>query len=208
MMDDDNHSGTSAPLVILSMLISEDGFIAGPKGELDWVLWGPEMDVAALDLLNRADIFVAGHNAFKDMAGYWPTVARGSEASADEQAYAKKLCTMPKAVIGRPCTPPVWDERATIAPNSLRAGHADLAHEFGSVIAFGGTRTAQTLIAEDLVDELHLFVSPVLIGAGHRLFVSDANMQLRFETVGTQEFAIGGSLQTLAPRPVKAATPA
>jgi len=66
--------GGGGPHLILSMMISEDGFVAGPSGELDWVRWGPEMDIAALELINRADMFVAGHNAFVDMAGYWPEV--------------------------------------------------------------------------------------------------------------------------------------
>lgn len=202
MNDPASRSGTTDPRVMLSMMISEDGCIAGPQGELDWVRWGPEMDVAALNLLNQANIFVAGHNAFKDMAAYWPKVAESSEASAEEQIYANKLCAMPKAVIGRPGAHPVWDECATIAPNSLRVGIADLAREYGTVIAFGGTRTAQAFIAEGLIDELHLFVSPVSIGAGRRLFGSDT--QMRFETVATQEFAIGGSLQALAPRPTEA----
>jgi hypothetical protein len=44
------------------MMVSEDGFVAGPVGELNWVSWGPEMDVLALALFRRTDLFIAGHS--------------------------------------------------------------------------------------------------------------------------------------------------
>ena len=125
------------PLIILSMMITEDGFVAGSYGELGWVIWGGEADAAALELLKRADMFAAGHHAFADMAAYWPEVAASGGSSAEEQTYANALCGMPKAIIGRRGTARVWDERATLAPNSLPEGFADLCH-LESVLVFGG----------------------------------------------------------------------
>jgi dihydrofolate reductase len=186
-------SEMSEPHLILSMMISDDGFVCGPKGELDWVLWTPEMDVAASALLERADMFAAGHNAFVDIAAYWPAVLANDQAAPEEKAFARKLCSMPKAVIGRTGEAAIWDEQAVLDVDTLGASVRGLSRNVGTLIVYGGVRTAQMLIADDLVDELQLFVSPVLIGTGRSLFASASEMLKRFETVEKQSFAAGGS---------------
>lgn len=178
--------------IILSLMISEDGFIADSQRKLDWVRWTPEMDVAALVLLKQADMFFAGHNAFRDMAAYWPSVLEGNESSVEERAYAKVLCDLPKGVIGRPDGPQIWDEQVAIDAEKLGHSLQKLPDTFRTIIVYGGARTAQRLISEDLVDELHLFVSPVSIQQGHPLFASGDMRRSQFKEGEVERFASSG----------------
>jgi hypothetical protein len=60
--------------VVLSMIISLDGFIAGPERELDWMIGpDPEREAEHLQFLEHVDTMLIGHGVYHDMVGYWPT---------------------------------------------------------------------------------------------------------------------------------------
>jgi dihydrofolate reductase len=66
--------------VIVSNLISRDGFMAGPKGEIDWFtgLADKEFEKYAIELSGSVDTILFGRVTYQLMAGYWP------KASASE----------------------------------------------------------------------------------------------------------------------------
>jgi len=61
--------------LVLKMSASVDGFVAGPNGEIDWLL--RTMDQSGLgwieNTLWRAGVHSMGSKTFHDMAAYWPT---------------------------------------------------------------------------------------------------------------------------------------
>ena len=58
--------------VILSNLVTLDGFFAGPNGELDWHIVDEEFYQYANDLLSNVDALLFGRVTYQLMADYWP----------------------------------------------------------------------------------------------------------------------------------------
>jgi dihydrofolate reductase len=65
--------------VIVSNLMSLDGFMAGPNGELDWFVVDKEFDAYARELFDGVDTLLFGRVTFELMAGFWPTPAADAE---------------------------------------------------------------------------------------------------------------------------------
>jgi dihydrofolate reductase len=77
---------------------------------------------------------------------------------------------MPKFVVSTTLDNPSW-ENTTVLRGDLAGEIGKLKQRFeGDILVAGSARLVQTLVANDLVDELHLMVFPVVLGAGKRLF--------------------------------------
>ena len=70
--------------VILSNLVSLDGFFAGPNGELDWFVVDEEFKEYANDLLSKVDAILFGRITYQLMADYWPAVATNPSTSKSD----------------------------------------------------------------------------------------------------------------------------
>src|SRR5687768_1963844 len=86
--------------IILSMMITLDGFVAGPNNELDWVTWEEEMDHDAAKLIESVDTMLVGYGAYKDMVGYWPA-ALTNPTSEGEGAFAKLINEKSKVIVSQ-----------------------------------------------------------------------------------------------------------
>src|SRR4029450_177771 len=75
------------------MMISLDGFVAGPNDEMDWIDNDPVMGEAHFSLAQGADSAIVGHSVYQGMAQFWPAAAaesgcseqRGGVREADER---------------------------------------------------------------------------------------------------------------------------
>ncbi|HMH20117.1 MAG TPA: dihydrofolate reductase family protein, partial [Puia sp.] len=67
--------------VKLQMQLSVDGFVAGPKGELDWMLWDWSEDLKQYvsDFTDAADTLILGRVLYEGMSQYWTSVPPGDE---------------------------------------------------------------------------------------------------------------------------------
>src|SRR5688500_18701922 len=86
--------------LILSMMMTIDGFVAGPDNGLDWVIWEEEMDRDAAELMQSVDTMLVGYGAYKDMVGYWPA-ALTKPGSESEGVFAKLINEKPKIIISQ-----------------------------------------------------------------------------------------------------------
>ncbi|MGZ3952859.1 MAG: dihydrofolate reductase family protein, partial [Flavisolibacter sp.] len=61
--------------IILQMQITLDGFVCGPNGEMDWMVWNWDEVVKnhVIELVNSVDTFLMGRATGEGMAVYWPT---------------------------------------------------------------------------------------------------------------------------------------
>lgn len=152
--------------VILSMMISVDGFIAGPDGDLDWMISpDEERQAEALEQLDSIDTALIGRGVYEEMARYWPT------ASGE---YADRVNAMPKLVFSRKPSPLRWTNARAVPVTD----DADLVNQVTrlknrpgqDMVLFGGTRLAQTFARLALVDEYRLCVQPIALGSGRPLF--------------------------------------
>jgi dihydrofolate reductase len=155
----------------LQMQLSLDGFVCGPRGEMDWMVWEWD-DVLKKyvgDLTNSADTFLMGRNTGEGMAVYWPTVASNPESKDEDKWMADKLNNLPKVIFSRTVTNINWTN-ARVA-NDIVEEVRELKKEPGKdILLYGGASLVSSFIRENLVDEYHLFVNPAIIGKGKTIF--------------------------------------
>ena len=182
--------------LVLKMSVSLDGFVAGPNGEADWIFrssGGEDSTAWVLDTLRGAGVHVMGSRSYHDMAAFWPysdmpiappmndvpkiifsrqgikdgqQAHRTSAALAEAEARnAQRHGVTPTAAVLQS-----WAE-PTVARGDLVEEVLRLKQQPGKfILAHGGARFAQSLVAAGLVDEYRLGIHPVVLGRGQPLF--------------------------------------
>jgi len=155
----------------LQIQLSLDGFICGPHGEMDWMVW--EWDDILKDytakLTNSVDTFLLGRAAGEGMAMYWPTVAGNPESKEEDKWMAEILNGSPKIIFSRTITHINWTN-ARVA-NDIVEEVRELKKEPGKdIMIYGGAGIVSSFIKENLIDEYHLFINPAIIGKGKTIF--------------------------------------
>ena len=171
----------------LQVQVTADGFMGGPNGEMDWTTypWTDDITAYVEALDDPVDCIVLGR---KLAEGFIPAWAAGPEG--ETQAGIDKMNKTPKVVISNSLTESPWDN-AVVAGGDLAATVRRLKSEpGGDMIAYGGGTLVASLIAEKLLDELHLFVNPVAIGAGLPVF-PDLGAHQRLRLVAATPFECG-----------------
>jgi len=157
----------------LKMEMSVDGFVGAPDGDVEWAMASyddDELTAATVDVLGRAGVRAMGHQAYEDMAPHW---------QASDEPFAPPMNDIPKVVFSRTLTEATWPE-TRIVRGDLAEEIARLKREPGDdILAHGGAGFAQALTRLDLIDEYHLNVHPVALGAGLALFGGPVRLRAR-----------------------------
>ena len=201
--------------LILTMSVSIDCFVAGPRGEIDWVFGDdPEARAWKVATVSDASLHVMGSRTFRDMAAFWPT-ATGPFAPPMNRIPKAVFSTRGRAVLRSAATteapdsasadagrgrsgpwPPGaagWGEAEVLDGGDLAGGIARLKAGDGEpIVAHGGAAFARSLVAADLVDRYALLVHPVVLGTGLPIF-SDVAPPRRLGLIGSTAFP-GGSI--------------
>jgi len=160
--------------IILQMHISVDGMVSGPKGELDWIASDESLLRVRLAALEQADVAVLGAGAYAEMSSYWTAAEHDKKAEAVIRNIGRVINAIPKVVYGRKDMPVDWrnttvrvvdDDNAFL--NDVHRLKRDTA---GNILVYGGVRLARSFVQHDLVDEIQLDVSPIILGEGQPLF--------------------------------------
>lgn len=163
--------------IILMMSVSIDGFIEGPNRELDWQMVDEELHNHFNDRLRQMGAFLEGRITHELMARVWPTV--DTDSSSVQQARERGLLrpmlefahiwrNMPKIVFSKTLERADWN--ATIFRDVIPEDIRRLKREPGGDMVLGGADLAAVFMSLDLIDEYRLYVHPVAIGQGKRLF--------------------------------------
>jgi dihydrofolate reductase len=160
--------------------VSVDGVMQGlggaeedPSGGFERGGWAmPLFQAEAVTALNeiyaRADAFLFGRRTYEIFAGSWGTMA---DPSQDPIGLA--LNTKPKYVASNSFTDPQWADTTVLSGDLADAVGKLKAQPGRELQVHGGTTMIRWLHEQDLIDEINLFVSPVVIGQGRRLFPED-----------------------------------
>ena len=112
-----------------------------------------------------AQDFLLGRTTYEIFAGFWPQVPADAG-----NPIADALNTKPKWVASRTLEKVEWDGARLIEGDVAEAVEKLKAEDGGELQVHGSAGLIQTLLAEDLVDELRLTVVPATLGTGKRLF--------------------------------------
>jgi len=152
------------------MIVSLDGYIAGPNGELDWFDGpNPQFDRYCDEMIDGVDTAIYGRRSYEQMVAYWPRA---------DGAFARKINALPKLVLSRTLEQATWSHTRVVRDVDQIAA---LKREEGKpIVAWAGASLVASLEDAGLVDEYRLVVQPVLLGGGTRLFRSrDRRVKLR-----------------------------
>ncbi|WP_055492310.1 dihydrofolate reductase family protein [Streptomyces sp. TP-A0356] len=164
--------------IVLMMSMSLDGYIEGPNREIDWHLVDDELHQHFNDVLRKMGAFLNGRVTYELMAGFWPTADADPHCSAPVADYARIWRNMPKVVFSR--TLHHAEGHTTIVRDVVVEDILALKAQDGGDLALGGAGLAAEFLRHDLVDEFRVYVHPVLVGRGRRLFPeADALTSLR-----------------------------
>src|SRR5215467_5748361 len=87
--------------IVSFMHTSLDGFIAGPNGEMDWIIIDEEIFDFVGDRTNRSDTALYGRKTYEMMDAYWPEAGQSPEASKHDKEHSAWYNRVEKVVISR-----------------------------------------------------------------------------------------------------------
>jgi dihydrofolate reductase len=181
--------------VIVSNLVSIDGYFAGPNGELDWHNVDAEFNEYAVELLNSVDVLLFGRVTYLLMADYWPT----SFAVENDPIVADKMNSLPKIVFSKTLDKVEWINTKLIKKNIVEE-ITKLKHQPGKDIALlGSSNLALTFIQHGLIDEYRVIVNPVVLGNGKPLF-KGLKDKLNLKLLNIKTFKSGNVLLYYEPK--------
>lgn len=165
--------------LILQMHMTMDGFVVGPNGELDWMQaeMNPEQLQLLQDLTESMDTIILGRKMTEGFTTYWESVVN-NQPDSPEYPYAKKFVDSPKIAFSK-TTNSLPGKNLTVENGDLIEAVNNLKKQAGkNIIVYGGANFVSELIKHNLIDELYLFVNPVTIGSGLRIFLGTKSFQL------------------------------
>ena len=173
--------------LIYAAITSLDGYIEDQHGKFDWARPDEEVHTFVNDLERSVGTYLYGRRMYATMAG-WDT---------DESFAAESEVTRDFAQIWRAADKVVYsttlEEAATRRTRIEREFDPDAVREMKasaeSDLAVGGANLAAHAFKAGLVDECHLFVAPVIVGAGKRALPDDIRVDL--ELLAERRFANG-----------------
>lgn len=167
----------------LQVQMSIDGFIAGPKGEMDWMVWDWDVDLKKYveEITEPVDCIVLGRNLAQGFIPHWAAVAANPDAP--EFTSGKKYTNTHKVVFTKTLGKSDWGN-TVLAKGDLVEAITHLKKQEGKdIIAYGGATFVSALIKHGLIDEFHLFINPTAIGNGMAIFKAlDGNQKMVLES--------------------------
>ena len=176
--------------IILVAHISLDGFVAGPKGELDDFDKSEENLEFVCELTEEADTALFGRISYELLNSYWPTARDHPNATKGEIEYSNWYINAKKIVISSTMTDESLNDRIIISGN-ISNEIIKIKEQTGKdILIFGSPTVSQLLMKLDLIDSYWIFVNPIIFGKGISLF-ADMKDRIKLKLLITKQFSNG-----------------
>jgi dihydrofolate reductase len=178
--------------VVLSMNLTLDGFMAGPNCELDWHFetWAPDMANSLCEQLSKADTIILGRITYCAMARYWPGRASDLSFPREDLAFAEMMNSYEKVVFSKTMTTPIWNNSRLVNGN-LKKEILRLKQQKGKdIIIYGSGKLVTSLIKLNLIDAYQLWMHPIVLSKGKRLFC-ELQHKLNMKLMKLEQFDSG-----------------
>jgi dihydrofolate reductase len=183
--------------IVVTEFVSLDGVIEDPGGSETFkhggwsfeISRGAEGDTFKVDETMASEALLLGRVTYQGFAEAWPS--RDGE-------FADKFNNMPKYVVSSTLRDPEWNNSTVLSGDPVEEVTKLKQELDGDIVVHGSAQLAQTLLENDLVDELRLMVYPVVLGAGKRFFGATDD-KIRLELVDSRVLGDGVALLTYAP---------
>ena len=172
--------------LVYAAIASLDGYVADEQGTFDWAAPDEELHAFINDLERPLGTYLYGRRMYETMV-FWETVELDDEPAVMRD-YAELWRAADKIVFSSTLDEPA-SSRTRIERTFDPALVQGLKDDSSRDLSIGGAELASQALAAGLVDELHLFVVPVLVGGGSR-FVQGA-VSARLELLDERRFEQG-----------------
>ena len=160
--------------LIVSEFVSLDGVMQAPGGKDEdtdggfehggWTIpyWHDDIGKSFGALMQDTDAFLLGRRTYV-------THAEAFEPMPEGNVFGDMMNAPRKYVVSRTLKQPIWRNTTIIRDNVIESVRA-LKSELGkNILTDGSSQLVHALLAHDLVDELHLFLYPLILGGGKRV---------------------------------------
>ena len=172
--------------LIESTLVSLDGVIESPER---WASFDDEASQQSMRELDNYDAFIMGRVTYERFRDNW---------GAGGNPYVDRIGAMPKYVASRSLDDVTWN--ATVLGPDIVTAIQDLKAQPGKdLIKYGNSRLDATLLHARLVDELRVWIMPVVVGSGQRIFEGIEPSSLRLNLTDVRRLRNGSVVLTYIP---------
>jgi dihydrofolate reductase len=174
--------------LIVSEYVTLDGVMEAPGGEpghphTGWVFDYEDAEQIAHkhQEVIAAETLLVGRVTYESFAGAWPDY---------EGDFADRMNAMEKVVVSSTLTDPAWNNTTVLGGDVVAGVRALKDRDGGPILVQGSATLVHALLEHELADELRLFVFPVTVGSGVRVFPESAN-KVVWTPTGSRTFPSG-----------------
>jgi dihydrofolate reductase len=178
--------------ILVHEFMTLDGIIDAPVWTAEFG-FDPAMAGPLAAVTGRSAGILLGRTTYQMFEPAWST------RTVEDDPGAPFFNDTTKYVVSGTLTEPTWSNSEVIGaydPDRIRA----LKEEVGDLYVSGSITLVRAMLADGLVDELHLFVYPTTRGAGPRLFTEDAGVGA-YELAGSEHYENGVVYLSYRPKP-------
>ena len=163
-------------MLVYSAIASLDGYVVDAEGNFDWAAPDEEVHAFVNELERPIGTYLYGRRMYETMV-FWETAEVAPDQCDPASDYADIWRAAEKVVFSRGLDQ-VSSAKTRIEPEfdpeAIRQLKTDAERDLG----IGGPELAGEAIREGLVDEIHLFVNPILVGGGNRALPDGVRIDL------------------------------
>ena len=160
--------------LIVSEFVSLDGVMQAPGGKDEdtdggfehggWTIpyWHDDIGKSFGALMQDTDAFLLGRRTYV-------THAEAFEPMPEGNVFGDMMNAPRKYVVSRTLKQPIWRNTTIIRDNVIESVRALKSEPGKNILTDGSSQLVHALLAHDLVDELHLFLYPLILGGGKRV---------------------------------------
>jgi dihydrofolate reductase len=165
--------------LIVSEFMSMDGVIQAPGGKDEdrdggfehggwtWPYWHDDLGATFGAMMQDTDAFLLGRRTYEIHGNAFEPLPPGDP-------FGDMMNAPKKYVVSRTLEKPVWRDTTIIREDIVDAVRALKGESGRNILTDGSSQLVRTLLANDLVDELHLLIYPVTLGRGKKIWADDA----------------------------------
>jgi len=180
--------------LVVSQFITLDGVIQAPGGQDEdrdngfahggWTMpyWHDDIGRHFFEVFKDIDALLLGRRTYVGHADAFEPMPAGDP-------FGDMMNAPKKYVVSKTLKEPKWRNTTVISGDVVEAVRALKAQPGKTIALDGSSQLVQVLLANDLVDELHLLLYPLAVGGGKRLFPE--GVQTKFKLAGTTSYPSG-----------------